>query len=175
MEKEWQKVLDRFPYGIYLVTISTPEGPNGMIASWLTQCSHEPPLIALAIRRDRLSHKQILETEKFCINVLPRESAAMIKRFKIPDWKNKFAGCAYSWSENGLCVLDDCVGFLDCALERAIPVGDHTLFIGRIIAGAMKNADKTVTLSTNDYDGVYRGTWRRVGRRNALGNEFMKP
>jgi len=157
MEKAWQDVLDRFPYGIYLVTISVPEGHNGMIASWVTQCSHEPPLVALAIRENRLSHGQILETKKFCVNVLPREAAGMIKQFKIADWTNKFSACPYSLSNAGLPVLDECIGYLDCVLERTINTGDHTLFIGKIIAGAMKNAGITVTLSTNDYDGVYRG------------------
>lgn len=158
MEKAWQDVLDRFHYGIYLVTIAAPEGYNGMIASWVTQCSHEPPCIAVAIRKNRLSHKQILETKKFCVNVLPRESAAMIQQFKIEDWTNKFRTCSYHLSPNGLPVLDDCIGFLDCQLEHTIDTGDHAFFIGRIIAGAMKNIGKTVTLSTDDYDGVYRGS-----------------
>jgi len=79
MEAAWQDVFDRFIYGIYLVTISTAEGPNGMIASWVTQCSHEPPRLALAIRKNRLSHGQILETKIFCVNVLPRELAGVIK------------------------------------------------------------------------------------------------
>jgi len=157
MEKAWQDVLDRFPYGIYLVTISAPEGSNGMIASWVTQCSHEPPLVALAIRKNRLSHGQILETKKFCVNVLPREAAGMIGQFKIPDWMHKFDACPYSLSSAGLPVLDQCIGYLDCSLESEIDTGDHVLCIGKIIAGAMKNAGKTVTLSTNDYDGVYRG------------------
>lgn len=157
MEKTLQDVLDRFPYGIYLVTISAHDGYNGMISSWVTQCSHEPPLVALAIRENRLSREQILETKKFCINVLPREAAGMIGQFKIPDWKNKFSACSCSLSHSGLPVLEACIGHLDCVLEQTIDTGDHTLFIGKIVAGAMKNAGKTVTLSTNDYDGVYRG------------------
>jgi len=43
-------------------------------------------------------------------------------------------------------------------VESTIDTGDHTLFIGRIFAGDMKNPDKTKTLSTLDYDGVYRCT-----------------
>jgi len=158
MEKTWQDALDRFPYGIYLVTMTTPEGYNGMIASWLTQCSHEPPRVALAIRKSRLSHEQILLTKKFCVNVLPREFGNRIKNFKIADWKNKFGLTAYSISPNGLPVLDECIGYLDCLLENAIDAGDHTLFIGNIVAGGMKNPQMAETLSTFDYDGVYRGT-----------------
>ncbi|MBN1662075.1 MAG: flavin reductase [Deltaproteobacteria bacterium] len=158
MEKAWQDVLDRFYYGIYLVTTSSADGFNGMIASWVTQCSHEPPLIAMGIRKNRLSHEQILQSGKFCINVLPKESIDMIKGFKISDWQKKFDGLKHIPSPNGLPVLDECIGWLDCLLENTINTGDHTLFIGRITAGGMKNAGKTITLSTADYDGVYRGT-----------------
>jgi len=51
MEQAWQDVFDRFMYGIYLITIADAEGYNGMIASWVTQCSHEPPRVALAIKK----------------------------------------------------------------------------------------------------------------------------
>lgn len=158
MEKSCQDVFDRFIYGIYLITISTAEGANGMIASWVTQCSHEPPRLALAIRKNRLSHGQILETQKFCVNVLPRKLASTIKNFKIADWKNKFNTAGYLLSANGLPVLDECIGYLDCFVDQTVDAGDHTLFIGQIVAGGMKNPDETKTLSTFDYDGVYRGT-----------------
>lgn len=158
MEKEWQEVFDRFTYGIYLVTVSTDEGPNGMIASWVTQCSHEPPRLALAIRKNRLSHAQILEAKKFCVNVLPRELAGAIQNFKIAEWKKKFSAAGHCLSPRGLPVLNGCIGYLDCLLEKAIDAGDHTLFIGAIAAGGMKNPEKTETLSTLDYKGVYRGS-----------------
>jgi flavin reductase (DIM6/NTAB) family NADH-FMN oxidoreductase RutF len=157
MEKAWQDVLDRFHYGVYLVTVAAAEGCNGMIASWVTQCSHEPPRVALAIRKNRLSHGQILQSKKFCINILPRESAGMIKNFKIADWTKKFNAAGHSMSPGGLPVLDECIGYLDCLLENAIDAGDHTLFIGNIVGGGMENPTKTETLSTVDYDGVYRG------------------
>jgi len=157
MEKAWQDVLDRFSYGIYLVTVSSPEGYNGMIASWVTQCSHKPPRIALAIRKNRLCHEQILKSGTFCINVLPREAVDRIKQFKIADWKKKFEDCPFSPSPSGLPVLDDCIGYLDCSLDRTIDTGDHTLFIGTMNAGALIKADQIIPLSTADYQGVYRG------------------
>jgi flavin reductase (DIM6/NTAB) family NADH-FMN oxidoreductase RutF len=158
MKKEWQDVLDRFSYGIYLITVSSAEGYNGMIASWVTQCSHEPPRVALAIRKNRLCYEQIKESGAFCINVLPREAAEVIKQFKIVEWKKKFTDCNYSLSTSGLPVLDDCIGYLDCSLERMIDTGDHTLFVGTIKAGDIKNANEVAPLSTADYQGVYRGS-----------------
>ena len=158
MKSEWQDVLDRFHYGIYLVTVSSPEGRNGMIASWVTQCSHEPPLVAMAIRKNRLAHEQILKSRKFCLNVLPRDFISKIKQFKISDWKKKFDAFNYELSPNGHPVLDDCIGYLDFALVSTVDTGDHSLFIGRIEAGAIQEAGKSATLSTADYNGVYRGS-----------------
>jgi flavin reductase (DIM6/NTAB) family NADH-FMN oxidoreductase RutF len=40
MDNEWQKVLDKFTYGIYIVSVKDDEADNAMIASWVTQCSH---------------------------------------------------------------------------------------------------------------------------------------
>ncbi|HHO76985.1 MAG TPA: flavin reductase [Deltaproteobacteria bacterium] len=155
MEQSWQEVLDRFHYGIYLVTISADGGHNGMIASWITQVSHEPPLIAQAIRKNRLSHEQILHSGKFAVNLLPKDLLGVMKRFKIADWKKKFDGIEFDISENGSPVLADALGHIDCIVEKTIDTGDHTLFIARITSGRLKRKDDA--LSSNEYEGVYRG------------------
>ncbi|HVN72553.1 MAG TPA: flavin reductase family protein [Desulfomonilia bacterium] len=155
MEKQWQDVLDRFHYGIYLVTIAADGLYNGMIASWVAQCSHTPPLITLAIRKNRLSQSQIMQTGRFTINILARDALPLLNRFKVPDWKHKFDGIDYFLSEGGNPVLKDSLGYLDCMVERAIDAGDHSLFIGRITGGAMKNEGEALT--TIHYPGRYRG------------------
>lgn len=155
MEKSWQDVLDRFHYGIYLVTIAADGLYNGMIASWVAQCSHEPPLLTLAIRKNRLSHGQIMQAGKFTVNLLPREAMPAVKQFKIPDWKRKFDGVDYDLSPLGMPVLRDAVGYLDCTVERAVETGDHTLFIARITGGGLRK--EAEALSTLQYPGRYRG------------------
>lgn len=155
MQPAWQEVLDRFTYGIYLVSIVADGKDNGMIASWVSQCSHEPPLVVLAIRQNRLSHAQILKAGAFCISVLPREALPLLKRFKIPEWERKFDGLTFRRSEQGAAILPEAIGHLDCTLETSYDTGDHTLFIGRIIAGEFQH--DTLALSTADYGGSYRG------------------
>ncbi len=155
MERSWQDVLDRFHYGIYLVTISADGGYNGMIASWLTQVSHDPPLVALAIRTNRLSHSQIRQSGRFGINLLPKNLISLVKHFKIPDWQHKFDNIDYELSLQGHPVLNEALGYLDCAVERIIDAGDHTLFIARITSGELKRSGQA--LSSIEYPGVYRG------------------
>jgi flavin reductase (DIM6/NTAB) family NADH-FMN oxidoreductase RutF len=155
MEKSWQDVLDRFHYGIYLVTIAVDGLYNGMIASWVAQCSHTPPLITLAIRKNRLSHDQIMETGRFTFNLLPRDALGLLGQFKIPDWRRKFDGVDYELSPAGNPVIKGALGYLDCVVERAIDTGDHALFIGRVTGGALKGEGEA--LATAQYPGRYRG------------------
>lgn len=155
MERAWQDVLDKFHYGIYLITIAADGGYNGMIASWVTQCSHEPPLVAVAIRGNRLSRSQIMNTGKFTINVLPRDALDSIRKFKIPDWKKKFEAVDYRLSPNGGPVLSTSLGYLDCVVERTLETGDHTLFIARVRSGESNR--EGAPLTTVEYGGVYRG------------------
>jgi flavin reductase (DIM6/NTAB) family NADH-FMN oxidoreductase RutF len=155
MERSVQDVLDKFHYGIYLVTIKAEGGYNGMIASWVTQCSHEPPFVAVAIRNNRLSHSQVSSHRKFAVNVLSEEGLDSVKKFKIPDWKKKFDGVGYDLSPGGNPVLHEALGFLDCEVERTVDTGDHTLFIARITGGKLNRHGGA--LSTDEYGGVYRG------------------
>lgn len=155
MERSWQDVLDTFHYGIYLITVSADESYNGMVASWLTQCSHDPALVATAVRNNRLSRSQISSTGNFTINILPEDALDTIKRFKIPDWKRKFDSVDFHLSPVGNPVLDQSLGYLDCMVERTVVTGDHTLFIARITAGELSRGGKS--LSSNQYIGVYRG------------------
>jgi flavin reductase (DIM6/NTAB) family NADH-FMN oxidoreductase RutF len=155
MEKSWQEVLDRFHYGIYLVTLTADGFYNGMIASWVAQCSHTPPLITLAIRKNRLSHSQILQTGNFTINLLPKDALPIVNQFKIPDWKLKFDNIQFKLSTRGNPVLETALGYLDCFVERIIDTGDHTLFIGKIVGGELKKQEEP--LNTTQYPGRYRG------------------
>jgi flavin reductase (DIM6/NTAB) family NADH-FMN oxidoreductase RutF len=155
MQKDWQEVLDRFRYGIYLVSIVIEGQDNAMIASWVAQCSHEPPLVSVAIRNNRLSCGQIRQAGAFCISLLPQESLGLIKQFKIPDWHRKFEGLPCRRSPHGALIPENVLGYLDCTVEHTIATGDHTLFIGHVVAGAFLN--DAVPLSTADYGGNYRG------------------
>ncbi len=155
MEKAWQDVLDRFHYGIYLVTLAADGAYNGMIASWVAQCSHNPPLISLAIRENRLSHGQLRQTGKFALNLLPRDALGLLKQFKVPDWRHKFDGVDYDFSPAGNPVLRGSLGYLDCEVERTIDTGDHTLFIGRVTGGSLLREGEALT--TILYPGRYRG------------------
>jgi flavin reductase (DIM6/NTAB) family NADH-FMN oxidoreductase RutF len=155
MDNEWQKVLDSFTYGIYIISVKDGQSDNAMIASWVTQCSHEPPLIAVAIRHNRLSHDQILNAGTFSIGILPGDESSLVKRFKIPDWRHKFEGIKTRRTGIGNLMPEAAIGYLDLKLVNTIVTGDHTFFIGELVSGDFLSGHEPMT--TKDYGGFYRG------------------
>jgi len=56
----------------------------------------------------------------------------------------------------GAPILKDCVGYVECRVVQAVDAGDHTLFIGEVVAeGARGNPGEVLT--TADLDGHYYG------------------
>ena len=53
MADDISKVLRKFEYGVYVVTMGKGNEGNAFTASWVSQVSSEPPMITLAVRENR--------------------------------------------------------------------------------------------------------------------------
>ena len=147
--------MRQMTYGIYVLTSRQETTINGMIASWVSQISYEPPLIMVAIHPNRYSHGLIAQSGYFALHSLAREQKALLARFKGPDPAAKFSSLAWHDGVTGCPVLADCIGCLECRVTQTLAPGNHTLFIGEVV-NAEFNGEK-VPLSTLDYEGCYLG------------------
>ncbi len=155
MGSGWINVLSNMAYGIYVLTTCDSDLINGMIASWVSQVSFAPPLLMAAVHPDRLTHKLILKTKKFAINILAKDQKNYLKRFKGADPSLKFKDIRWKNGLTGCPIILDCVGYLECELKDFYKPGNHTLFVGEIIEAGLFS-DREV-LTTLDYEGVYLG------------------
>ena len=155
MEKKWQEALGRMTYGIYVLTTRVDAIINGMIASWVTQVSYEPPLIMVAIHPSRYSHDLVEKGQSFALHVIDREQREMLKIFKGPDPEKKFSNMSWEQGKTGVPILKDCTAWLELTVKERHMPGNHTLFIGEIIDGGAR--DSGTPLCTLDYEGTYVG------------------
>ena len=122
-----------------LVTCCDSKGsPNVLTIGWHTPLSHDPPLLGISVAPMRYSHKLIQETGVFAVNVmgLSEVEAARICGSLTGELDDKFAIAnldTHLASKISVPVLDDALGVLECRLENQVEVGDHTLFIGRVL------------------------------------------
>jgi flavin reductase (DIM6/NTAB) family NADH-FMN oxidoreductase RutF len=155
MNKDLHMSLTHMTYGIYVLTTRFENTINGMIASWVSQVSYEPPLVMAAIHPNRYTHELLTRSGHFALHILAREQKELLSRFKDPHPERKFASLAWSDGVTGCPVLADCIGCLECRTTQTLAPGNHTLFVGEVV-GAVFNAQRT-PLSTLEYEGAYLG------------------
>src|SRR6516164_4830047 len=73
--------LGRIPSGLFIVTLRQGEAETGMLASWVQQCSFDPPQISLAIRNERDLLAWLTPDTAFTVNILDDTQTDMIVHF----------------------------------------------------------------------------------------------
>lgn len=138
----FRDVLAQWPSGVTVVTtLAAPlEGGSpvwhGMTASSFSSVSLDPPLVSICLDKRLYSHGLILEAGLFGISVLAKDQAEVARRFAgMVETDDRFAGESWSTAETGVPLLDSALGWLDCRVVHAHEGGDHTIFVGEVLAG----------------------------------------
>jgi flavin reductase (DIM6/NTAB) family NADH-FMN oxidoreductase RutF len=155
MQAHWRSAFGQMTYGIYVLTTRHENTINGMIASWVSQVSHTPPLVLAAVHPNRYTHGLLTESGVFALHILDRSQKEMLARFKGPEPERKFDDLDWRAGQTGCPVLRDCLAWFECrVIDRPAP-GNHTLFIGEVIQAG--SPAKGTPLTTLDYEGQYTG------------------
>ena len=128
----FRHVLGHLPTGVTVVTAHGPDGPAGITANSVTSVSLEPPLILVCVARASRTGQTILETGRFCVNVIGAEDADTCKRFASRR-ADRFDGVR--WHERpGGPGLDAAVAWIECEIRDRHDAGDHTIIVGEVTA-----------------------------------------
>jgi len=123
------------PQAVFVVTGAAGSVKAGMTACWVVRVSHRPPLYAVAIHHGSQTRGVVAEGNCFCIHILRADQVDLARRFGAASGRDtdKFAGLAWRSGTSGAPVLQDVLAFLDCRVASVNEVGDHSLFIGRLV------------------------------------------
>lgn len=155
------EALETLPYGLYIVGSRGSDNINGMMADWLMQVSFQPRLVAVSLERNATTLANIRETGVFTVNVLAAGDRALAAKFAQPRQASKIRGRSeehaariydklrgVAWRPGELTdcpVLEEALAYLECSLDSLIDVGDHTLAVGRVLAGAVLREGEPLT------------------------------
>ncbi len=131
-----RRVLGSFPVGVTIVTLVDGDQPRGITVSSFASLSLEPPLVGVAVDRSRSLYGKLLESGRFAINVLDEGSGPLSDCFAgAPATPGRDVFCGASWhpGASGLPLLDAAIATLEVEVVEVHPVGDHDLFVGRVI------------------------------------------
>lgn len=148
-------ILDRFPYGLYVVTVSHDAAEHGMTANWVTQAAFEPPMVVVAVENGSKTIEMIRDARHFAVNVLQegqRELAAKLGRTS-EQAPQKLKGIRTKpGPHSGAPLLLDALGWVECRLVATLPAGDHTLVLGEVEgAGVEHEGARALTLQETGF------------------------
>lgn len=135
--KPMMAALGRVPSGLFIVTVRHREVETGLLASWIQQCSFDPPRISLAVKRGRDVLDCLVNDTIFTVNLLDRDQTDMIAHFGrgFKPGEPAFQGLEVTRPDGIPPVLEEALAYLACRVVGRHAAGDHDLIIGDVIAG----------------------------------------
>lgn len=136
-----EAISRKYPEWIILVVARDAEGkPNVMPAGWGMVCSGDPRLVCVSVGLTRYTHQCIEATGEFVFAWAGEAQAELVK------YSGSCSGAECSKFEDfdiptaepsviGVPLLAEAAANLECTVAAAHRTGDHTVFVGEVVAG----------------------------------------
>ena len=143
----FKKALGQFASGVTVMTASSGEDDWGMTASAFCSLSLDPPLVLVCVKKGNTMWELLQRSKGYGVSILEKDQQ---------EWSNRFAGgtvdASGNWvpwpedvsrfdgidcvrgSASGALLLPGALAQLDCTHEAQLDGGDHTIFVGRVVA-----------------------------------------
>lgn len=131
--------LTKPEHAVLLISGSTHEHANIMVAGWVMRVSHTPPLMAVSVGLTRYTHKLMEESDEFVLSYPVKDQEQIIAYCgsrsgrdvdKIEALNIKTAPAKRAH----LPILAESRANFECAIVNRIRAGDHTIFVGEVLA-----------------------------------------
>ena len=113
--------------------------PNVTTVAWAMPTSNDPPLVAISVSPKRHSHTLIEESQEFIINI------PTLELLQATYACGSFSGRSFDkFKKAGLTpiparsvkapAIRECIAHLECTVDSEVTTGDHTVFVGKVVA-----------------------------------------
>jgi flavin reductase (DIM6/NTAB) family NADH-FMN oxidoreductase RutF len=148
VKDEALKVTELFPYGIYVVAVSAGEQVAAIIATWVTQVSFVPPLVAVAVEKEGSFLGQITAARQFSLSLLPEDGIETAKHVlkNGPLFPLETEGLPFVNGENAPPRPAEAHSTINCRVRETYPAGDHIIVLGEITGAKAQGSGRVLTL-----------------------------
>ena len=149
----FDSIFELLQSGVYIVTADDGKEKAGCTAVWICRASFEPPMVAVFLAPKRHTHDVIKRAGAFCVNVVGEHHRELARQFGLKSgWDgDKYSGISFEAGKGGAPILKDACAFLDCQLAAQFEAGDHTCFVGRVIAADKLSFEKPLLYFHEDF------------------------
>jgi flavin reductase (DIM6/NTAB) family NADH-FMN oxidoreductase RutF len=151
-EQAKSDLLNKLPYGLYVVTADAGDDRGGMLVTWVMQASFDPPMVAVAMQNSSHTYTVIKQSGAFALNFMAdaqrKEAGAFGQEFaKVGDKFGRFAN--HPGAATGSPILDDALGYLECRVKGWLAGGDHDVALAEIVEAEIKSDATLMTTASS--------------------------
>jgi flavin reductase (DIM6/NTAB) family NADH-FMN oxidoreductase RutF len=157
------RVTWKIPNALALIGSRSGDEWNGMTASWVTQVSMEPVLVAVGVDNTAVTHRLITAGGSFTVNLWSADDTKVFVKFSKPATFDADAmtlnGRSVRVAHTGAPVFTEAVAWLDCLVRGAHDLGTHTLFVGEVVDAGINDDERRAAAMSDTrmkYGGVKR-------------------
>ncbi|QZZ20777.1 diflavin flavoprotein [Leptothermofonsia sichuanensis E412] len=142
------QAVGRVTGSVCLVTAKQGNTLLGVLTSWVSQASFNPPGLTISVRKDGVGAMLASPNEPFVLNIL-KEGKSIPRSLLKPQvpGEDRFAGIAIQPAANGCPILVDALAYLECTVQNRMECGDHWLIYAIVNNG--KVMDNTGVTAVN--------------------------
>lgn len=130
-DAQFKLAMSHFASGVTVVTTEHDGKPFGMTVASFASLSLHPPLVLVCIEKAVKTHDAIAASGKFGVSILKSDQAEISGRFASKS-DDKFSGA--DLVNAGVPLINGALTTLECTLTQQLPGGDHSIFVGEVVA-----------------------------------------
>ena len=118
---------------------SEKDRPNIITIAWAGTVCSQPPMVSVAVRKERFSHHILMNSGEFVVNLVGEGQLRAMDYCGVKSGRDedKFSACGLTQTEVAELqyapAIAECPLYLACKTEQVLELGSHDLFLGRIV------------------------------------------
>ncbi|ADJ48583.1 oxidoreductase [Amycolatopsis mediterranei S699] len=152
-----RQVMAQFATGVTVLTAGG-EDAHGMTANAFSSVSLEPPMVLCCVSKAARMHSSIITAGAFGVNILAAGQQDLSKYFadwRRPDGLAQFDAVGWTpGAHTGAPLLNGTLAWLECELAETLEGGDHSIFLGRVVATSRGTGDHALVFYGGGYHEV---------------------
>ncbi|BAY65187.1 flavin reductase domain-containing protein [Calothrix brevissima NIES-22] len=131
-----EQAVGRIIGSLSVVTTRDRDNHKGILTSWISQATFNPPGIMIAIAQEQNADLMCHPGDKFVLNIL-KEGRNVRRYFSRQSslGENPFAHLPTQTAENGCLILTEALAYLECTVQNQLECGDRYLIYAVVDKG----------------------------------------
>ena len=161
--RAFRNALGCFPTGVVVVTAGpvadatklnkSVDGHFGITVNSFTSVSLDPPLLLWCMDRRSRRHDIFVKAAGFTVSILGTDHKEVSSRLARPG-EHALDGIALLETELGPPALADSLAVFECAVEKMLEAGDHTILLGRVLRFSCPSASAPLVYFRGKYSAL---------------------